>query len=183
VNLQLEIFLKSRVYCTKRFLKILNRLIYIFVEYALHHYPKHDSILSKELYIRGRNCRLSTETPDYFPTWLGCFGSKQAAGYPKLQFSFYVFSGNSPNLTCYIKLRVHSINGQSTIPPLRSSLIFSIYIKGWPKVWKSGWASSNAALRCCLAAPFNLGGRAQRPPSLNYLVWFLFQNSHRTIFF
>ena len=35
---------------------------------------------------------------------LGC---KQAAGYPKTQFSF---NKNSPNLTCYITLKVHKYN-------------------------------------------------------------------------
>ena len=35
---------------------------------------------------------------------LGC---KQAAGYPKTQFSF---NKNSPNLTCYITLQVHKYN-------------------------------------------------------------------------
>ena len=33
---------------------------------------------------------------------------------------------NSRNLDCYITLRVHSINGQSTVPPLCSSLILHI---------------------------------------------------------
>ena len=34
-----------------------------------------------------------------------------------------LFSENSPNLTCDIKLRVHNINGQSTVPPLHSSMV------------------------------------------------------------
>jgi hypothetical protein len=38
---------------------------------------------------KWRNFRLSTETLDFL-TCLACFGCKQAAGYPNMQFSFYV---------------------------------------------------------------------------------------------
>ena len=59
----------------------------------------------KELQTDHQKSRLST--------WLGHFGWVQAH-----------CSENSPNLTCYIRLRVqHSGNGQSTVPPLRSSFL------------------------------------------------------------
>ena len=35
--------------------------------------------------------------------------------------NFHFICENSPGLTSYIKLRVHNINGQTTVPPLRSS--------------------------------------------------------------
>ena len=38
------------------------------------------------------------------------------------KLNFHFCSENSPNLTCYITSRVHNINCQSTIPPLRSFL-------------------------------------------------------------
>ena len=40
------------------------------------------------------------------------FGCKQAAGYPKTPFSFYVVK-----ILLTLTLRVHSINNQSTVPP------------------------------------------------------------------
>jgi hypothetical protein len=55
------------------------------------------------------------------PTWLGHFGWVQAARYPLMQFSFYAVKVLA-NLDCYIILRLHNIDGQSTIPQLCSSL-------------------------------------------------------------
>ena len=65
-----------------------------------------------------RNCRLSTKTPYYQLVWAECFGCKQAAKCPKLQFSFHLMKKLSKPL--------HNINGiindLSTVSLLRSSL-------------------------------------------------------------
>ena len=38
---------------------------------------------------KWRNCRLTPKN-SRLPTWLGCFGCQQVAGYPKTDFFFYV---------------------------------------------------------------------------------------------
>ena len=67
-------------------------------------------------YVQGRtkwrNCRLSIETPDYQFGW---------AVQDPLNATYIFCSDNSPNLTCYVTLRVHIINDLSTIPSLRSN--------------------------------------------------------------
>ena len=68
------------------------------------------------------NCRLNIKNPDYQLSWeLGHFGWVQAI--------FILCSKISPNLACDITLRVHNINDQSTVPPLRSSLALVIALK------------------------------------------------------
>ena len=83
------------------------------------------------------------------PIWLGCLNYHQAAGYPETDF-FILYCKNSPNLPCYITSRVHNIESQSVVPPLRSSVIklllqkrsFSVYynVHAWMAfiVWHFG---------------------------------------------
>ena len=90
---------------------------------------------------KWRNCRLDTKNPvnpDFQLGWAilaecsqsrGCINGSECSNKNKRNF-FILCSENSPNLTCYITLRVHNRKGQSTILPLRSSLlslVFSVY--------------------------------------------------------
>ena len=60
-----------------------------------------------------RNCRLNTKNPDNQLGW----------AILAINAIFILYGKISPNLTCYITLRVQNINGQYTIPPLCSSLL------------------------------------------------------------
>ena len=66
--------------------------------------------------IRRRKCRMSTETPKYQLGWAVLAVSRPL---DNLKSNLHFIS---PNLNQYITLRVHIINSQSTVPPLRSSL-------------------------------------------------------------
>ena len=66
--------------------------------------------------IRGRKFRLSTETPDYQLAWA------DLAAIRLLDNQIILRMKNSTNLTYYISLRILTINGQSTVPPLCSCL-------------------------------------------------------------
>ena len=70
---------------------------------------------------KWRNCRLSTETQDN-QLGLAVLAVLRLLDTLKRNFIFYVVK-NSPNLNCYITLRVHILNFLSTVPPLRSSLL------------------------------------------------------------
>ena len=67
---------------------------------------------------KWRNCRLTQKTPDYQLGW-AVLAANRLQVLPKLQFSFYVVKILS---TLPVTLRVHMINGLSTVPSLRSSL-------------------------------------------------------------
>ena len=57
---------------------------------------------------------------------------------PKLdthKLIFILCGENSPNFTCHTTLRVHNINNQSTVPPLRSSLLVCIRKFTWEVKW------------------------------------------------
>ena len=60
---------------------------------------------------KSRSCRLTTKNSDY------------QIGWAILTAIFILPSENSPNLTCYLTLRVHNINDTSIVPPLGSSLL------------------------------------------------------------
>ena len=71
-----------------------------------------------ELWTEHRNSRL--------PSWWGCLGSKQAAGYPKAQFFFQNY------LLHYINFKsTYLINGLSTVPSRCSSL--KLLRHTWPE--------------------------------------------------
>ena len=79
------------------------------------------SYVSPQLYGRtkSRNCRLTTKNSDYQFGWAILTACRQLPINP----IFILPSENySPNLTCYLTLRVHNINGPSTVPPLCPSL-------------------------------------------------------------
>ena len=68
--------------------------------------------------IWGRKCRLSTETPDYQLGW-PVLAASRLLDTLKCNFMYWKFS--QPYILQNINW-VHSINGQSTVPPLHSSL-------------------------------------------------------------
>ena len=68
---------------------------------------------------KWRSCRLTTKNPDYQLGWAILAECRQLDNHNAI---FILCSENFPNLTCYITLTVHNINGQSTVPPLHSSL-------------------------------------------------------------
>ena len=69
--------------------------------------------------IRGRKCRLSTETPDYQLAWADLAAIRLLDNQNAI---IILRMENSTNLTYYISLRILTINGQSTVPPLCSCL-------------------------------------------------------------
>ena len=62
---------------------------------------------------------LTTQNSDYQLGWAILAECRQLDTHKHI---FHFMSWNSPYLTCYITLRVHNINGQSTVPPLHFSL-------------------------------------------------------------
>ena len=79
----------------------------------------------------------------------------QVSRYQETQYSFHALN-NYRNLDCYVTLRLHSINGQSTVPPLCSSLILHInneefiFFQNSMLKGKWGWAPSRGF-------PFSMG--------------------------
>ena len=74
---------------------------------------------------KSRNCRLTHKTSDYQVGWAILAECKQLDTH-KHNFQFMYGKFSQPYLLCYITLRVHYINGQYTVPPLRSSFLCRI---------------------------------------------------------
>ena len=69
-------------------------------------------------------------------------------GLLKTESLFYLLKG--PNLPCYITSRVHTIEGYSTVPPLRSSLTRSMDLlnsqkKTYLRCYRDSFCMQNAA--------------------------------------